>query len=195
MVLPLSCFSLFFSSYFWKSNNELFILCNHIIGIISLPVTCGVKIWCQCSFFNSMFDITGKEVENYNKRSHPDGFCKKCGLKIFAKFIGKQLCLFFNNVPASDQQLQFCKIFNNTFYYRTPPVATSVSNSVRYVTTWDLHFINCLLLNTAQKMKFSIKDFFSKCDKIRSFLWIWSHFLKKSIMGNYIFCAVQILNI
>ena len=24
--------------------------------------------------------------------------------------------------------------------------------------------------NTAQKMKFSIKDFFSKCDQIRSFL-------------------------
>ena len=23
-------------------------------------------------------------------------------------------------------------------------------------------------------MKFSIKDFFSKCDEIRSFLWIWS---------------------
>ena len=37
---------------------------------------------------------------------------------------------------------------------------------------------------TAQKMKFSIKDFFDKCDQIRSFLWIWSHLLKKSIMGN-----------
>ena len=37
---------------------------------------------------------------------------------------------------------------------------------------------------TAQKMKFSIKDFFDKCDQIRSFLWIWSHLLKKSLMGN-----------
>ena len=37
---------------------------------------------------------------------------------------------------------------------------------------------------TAQKMKFSIKDFFDKCDRIRSFLWIWSHLLKKSLMGN-----------
>ena len=27
---------------------------------------------------------------------------------------------------------------------------------------------------TAQKMKFSIKDFYSKCDQIRSFLPIWS---------------------
>ena len=26
---------------------------------------------------------------------------------------------------------------------------------------------------SAQKMKFSIKDFFSKCDQIRRKLWIW----------------------
>ena len=39
-------------------------------------------------------------------------------------------------------------------------------------------------------MKFSIKDFFSKCDQIRSFLRIWSHVPKKSLMENYLFCAV-----
>ena len=39
-------------------------------------------------------------------------------------------------------------------------------------------------------MKFSIKDFFSKCDQIHSFLRIWSHLLKKSLMENFIFCAV-----
>ena len=42
---------------------------------------------------------------------------------------------------------------------------------------------------TAQKMKFSIKDFFSKCDQIRSFLRIWSHLLKKPLVENLIFCA------
>ena len=47
-----------------------------------------------------------------------------------------------------------------------------------------------LLLYIAQKMKFSIKDFFSKCDQIRNFLWIWPHLLKKSFMENFIFCAV-----
>ena len=36
-------------------------------------------------------------------------------------------------------------------------------------------------------MKFSIKDFFSKCDQIRSFL---PHLLKKSLMKSFIFCAV-----
>ena len=40
-------------------------------------------------------------------------------------------------------------------------------------------------ISTAQKMKFSIKDFFSKCD-----LRIWSRLLKKSLMENFIFCAV-----
>ena len=40
---------------------------------------------------------------------------------------------------------------------------------------------------TAQKMKFFIKDFFSKCDQIRSFLRIWSHLLKKSLMKTSFF--------
>ena len=44
---------------------------------------------------------------------------------------------------------------------------------------------------TAQKMTFSIKDLFSKCDRIRRKLRIWSHLLKKSLMKNFIFCAVK----
>ena len=39
------------------------------------------------------------------------------------------------------------------------------------------------VLLTAQKMKFSIKDFFSKSDQIHRFLRI-------SFMENFIFCAV-----
>ena len=42
-------------------------------------------------------------------------------------------------------------------------------------------------------MKVSIKDFLSKYDQIRSFR-IWSHLLKKSIMENFIFCAVYIVH-
>ena len=40
-------------------------------------------------------------------------------------------------------------------------------------------------MNTAQKLKFSIKDFFRK-------LQIWSRLLKKSLMENFIFCAVKV---
>ena len=48
----------------------------------------------------------------------------------------------------------------------------------------------CHYNQAAKKMKFSIKDFFSKCDQICSFLRIWSHLPKKSFMENFIFCAV-----
>ena len=46
--------------------------------------------------------------------------------------------------------------------------------------------------HAAQKMKFSIPDFFSKCDQIRRKLQIWSHLLKKSLTENFIFCAVTV---
>ena len=46
--------------------------------------------------------------------------------------------------------------------------------------------------DTAQKMKFSIKDFFSKCDQIHRKMQIWSHLLKESLMKNCIFCAVRL---
>ena len=46
---------------------------------------------------------------------------------------------------------------------------------------------------TAQKWEFSINDFFSKCDQMRSFLRIWSHLLKKSLMEYFIFCAVVVV--
>ena len=46
--------------------------------------------------------------------------------------------------------------------------------------------------DTPQKMKFSIKNFSSKCDHIRSYLRMWSHLLAKSLMGNFIFCAVRV---
>ena len=40
-------------------------------------------------------------------------------------------------------------------------------------------------------MKFSIKDFFSKCDQNCRNLLIWSHLLKKSLMVNFIPCEVS----
>ena len=39
-------------------------------------------------------------------------------------------------------------------------------------------------------MKFSIRNFFSKCDQIGRKLRIWSHLLKKLLTENFIFCAV-----
>ena len=42
-------------------------------------------------------------------------------------------------------------------------------------------------------MKFSVKNFFGKCDQIRRKLHIWSHLLKKPLMENLIFSVVSIL--
>ena len=41
-----------------------------------------------------------------------------------------------------------------------------------------------------KKMKFCIKNLFSKRDQIRRKLRIWSHLLKKSLLENFIFCTV-----
>ena len=43
---------------------------------------------------------------------------------------------------------------------------------------------------SAQKTKFSIQDFFSKFDQVRSFQRIWQHLPKKSLMENFIFSSV-----
>ena len=48
------------------------------------------------------------------------------------------------------------------------------------------------LVTLHKKMKFSIKDFSSKCEQIHSFLRICSNLLKKSLMENLIFlCSVK----
>ena len=53
------------------------------------------------------------------------------------------------------------------------------------------YFAQTEVSGTAQKMRICMKDFFSKCDQIRRILRIRSHLLKKSLMENFIFCAVR----
>ena len=61
----------------------------------------------------------------------------------------------------------------------------------RGVEYWNM--LLCVeLVSLHKKMKFSIKDFFSKCHQIRRKLRFWSYLLKKSLMENIIFCAVYI---
>ena len=44
-------------------------------------------------------------------------------------------------------------------------------------------------------MQFSIKGFFGKCDQISTKLRNWWHLLKKSLLENFIFCAVLAVNL
>ena len=60
--------------------------------------------------------------------------------------------------------------------FSAKPFTPRHSNAFQYYAT-----------NTAQKMKFSIKDFSSKYDQIR----IWSHLLKKLLKENFVFCVVK----
>ena len=60
--------------------------------------------------------------------------------------------------------------------------------------TFSLRISLLNVTNTAQKMKFASKDFFSKCELFRRKLRICSHLLKKSLMENFIFCAMKILS-
>ena len=48
------------------------------------------------------------------------------------------------------------------------------------------------VMDHCKKMKFFIKDFFSKCDQIRSFLRNYSHLLEKSPMKIFILCSAFI---
>ena len=42
-----------------------------------------------------------------------------------------------------------------------------------------------------KKLKISIKNLFSKCDHIGRKLQVWPHLLKKALMENFSFCAIQ----
>ena len=44
--------------------------------------------------------------------------------------------------------------------------------------------------STAERMKYSIKSVFGKCDQFNRKLRIWSHLLMKILVENFIFCAV-----
>ena len=63
----------------------------------------------------------------------------------------------------------------------------SRSNKVEGFCMIDLFYFHEIITTNAQKIKFSIKDFLSKCDQISNFLWIWSHLMKKSLMEIFIF--------
>ena len=73
---------------------------------------------------------------------------------------------------------------------------STVKNSVRKTAdiNYELDQLNLLFecLYIAQKVKFSIKDFFSECDQIRRKMWIWSYLLKKSLMENFVFLCSDI---
>ena len=89
------------------------------------------------------------------------------------------------NSPKENPNLNIKKI-------KSVKTLTPIFKFYRKRTIRDENMISTLsyYYYATQKMKISIMDFFSKCDQIRSFLRIWSHLLKKSLMENFIFCSM-----
>ena len=108
---------------------------------------------------------------------------KSLGNKICSRLLKKFLIQTINFLNESYEYiftLQFPVFFKHTVLLVL--LKMNLLNT-RYLTNY--YFIS----NTKNKM-FSIEGFFSKCEQIRSFLRIWSHLLKKSLMENLISCAV-----
>ena len=83
-------------------------------------------------------------------------------------------------------------MLKNTALYLKPDLSISLGKMLllgnsQFVVVGFFNHCKC---HCTKKMKFSIKDFLRKCDQIRRKLQLWSHLLKKSLMKNFIFCAV-----
>ena len=91
------------------------------------------------------------------------------------------------------------KVFNSTAHKKdiskqnvTKKTILSVAKikNPKYGSKTEIQMLRCYMQETTlhKKMKFSIKDYFSTCDQILSFMRIWSHLLKKSLMENFVQC-------
>ena len=134
------------------------------------------------------------------RSSHPGVFIRKGVLKICSKFTGEHP---WQSVISIKLQSNFIEIalryefspVNLLHSFRTSFLKSTSrwlllkfllksqnfgsKNLRRSNFFWFRNENTALIVSTAQKMKFSIKDFFSKLDQICSFLWIWSYLLKK----------------
>ena len=72
--------------------------------------------------------------------------------------------------------------------YSVIPVSfDNLINQIQFTSLNQNLYFDVSSRNTAQKMKFSIKNLFSKCDQIRRKLRIWLHLLKESLMKTSFF--------
>ena len=61
---------------------------------------------------------------------------------------------------------------------------------INITTYFGVILYEVLVANTAQKNEVFLNDFFSEYDQVSRKLRIWSHLLKKSLLENFIICAV-----
>ena len=126
-------------------------------------------------FTYNLLSLSFRWVTEYNKESNWGG--KK--YKVYD----------YNSISISNIDLLLLRIYLTIEHYK--PEKNMIWR--KYFISWGPSFSSLKHekeCSTAQKMKFSIKDFFSKCNQIRSFLRIWPDLLKKSLMENFVLRAV-----
>ena len=119
----------------------------------------------------------------------------KIGTLIRSGLIWNSSCIYLQILDI------FEKLLNNFSRIKNTSIIDHMKGSVKYIfdqnkflkrfmykeqrrtvvlLIWE-HLVEVWMIGfTAQKMKFSVTDFSSKCDQILSFLRIWLHLLKKS---------------
>ena len=118
-------------------------------------------MWTSLKFFT--FYFTSHCIKSVNNRS----------------FAGTSFTAFGLKFQSECGKIRTRKTLNtNTFY-------AAFTKVIIYP---KLDFLFC---HTTEKMKFSIKDFLSKCDQICGKLRIWSHLLKNSLMKNFVSLQYQ----
>ena len=103
------------------------------------------------------------------------------------KFLDKKVSIQNNKLVTTicrntTNRQKFCHVDSDHPKSLKHSIPYSQTLKIKQICTTPNDFVRSS--NTAQRMKFSIKDFFSNCDQIRSFLRILLHLLKKSLMGK-----------
>ena len=165
----------------------------------------------ECKIFKHCYVLTIKYISNSKESLNSPQDWGQIGVKLgathikVAHFMQKGIfmltgvkvsslpCRFvFYRTEHINSGIQFCCIENNnkccascySLYNRKERNAKGVPIKLNFK-GFELQY------QLYKKMKLSIKDFFNKCGKIRRKLRTCSHLLKKYLMENFIFCAVN----
>ena len=176
----------------------MFLLCP-ILHETFLPLTAKITliiIFCNlympnksCAVLCMLDAVFGFEVVFISPRSL---FCEQVFKWIINDCYFNFLCL---NFPRSKfswfalifYQFQLLCSYKVYAYKKLHNLVFSYSGTQFFIS----NYLGLTLKNSpAQKMKFSIKDFSSKCEQICRKLPIGPHLLKKPLLENVIFCAV-----
>ena len=163
-------------SYVKVTGKQLFqSLFLHKVAGVRTAVLLKMIIWDRCFPVNfAKFLRTGLIAEHH--------WATASKLFVFGKrfFLNREVCREDNPPSLTNFPSYFLLLVKNIFRFE---------NFFRYIIFFSESFLSS---TTAQKVKFSMKDFFRKLNQIRSFLRIWSHLLEISLMENFIFCTVYI---